>query len=63
MRQTIRSWRIQLKSEKTLEDLSRMFNVVLRGWVNYYGALLQSGDAFGIPTHESCLDKLGDEKV
>lgn len=37
MRQTIRNWRIQLKSEKTLEDLSKMFNPVLRGWVNYYG--------------------------
>ncbi|WP_223275547.1 group II intron maturase-specific domain-containing protein [Paenibacillus elgii] len=37
MRQTIRSWRIQLKSEKTLEDLSKMFNPVLRGWDNYYG--------------------------
>jgi len=37
MRQTIRTWRIQLKSEKRLEDLSRMFNPILRGWVNYYG--------------------------
>ncbi|WP_198023083.1 group II intron maturase-specific domain-containing protein [Paenibacillus zanthoxyli] len=37
MRQTIRILRIQLKSEKLLEDLSKMFNPVLRGWVNYYG--------------------------
>lgn len=37
MRQTIRSWRIQLKNDKKLEDLSNMFNPVLRGWLNYYG--------------------------
>ena len=37
MRQTIRGWRMHLKPDKTLEDLSRMFNPVIRGWVNYYG--------------------------
>ncbi|MDQ0492230.1 group II intron maturase-specific domain-containing protein [Paenibacillus brasilensis] len=63
MRQTIRTWRIQLKSEKKLEDLSKMFNPILRGWVNYYGRLLQSGNAFGISTHESSVTELGEEKV
>lgn len=37
MRQTIRSWHLQLKCDKTLGDLSKMFNPVLRGWKNYYG--------------------------
>jgi RNA-directed DNA polymerase len=37
MRQTIRGWHIQLKCDKTLDDLSQMFNPVLRGWMNYYG--------------------------
>ena len=32
----IRSWHIQLKNDKTLMDLSRMFNPILRGWFNYY---------------------------
>ena len=36
MRQTIRRWKIQLKSDKSLVDLSRMFNPTLRGWKNYY---------------------------
>jgi RNA-directed DNA polymerase len=36
MRQTIRGWRIQLKCDKDLEDLSKMFNPTLRGWLNYY---------------------------
>jgi RNA-directed DNA polymerase len=37
MCQTIRSWRIQLKNNKELKDLSNMFNPILRGWWNYYG--------------------------
>lgn len=36
MRQKVRSWRLQLKSDKTIEDLSRMYNPVIAGWVNYY---------------------------
>lgn len=36
MKQTIRGWRIQLKCDKELCDLSNMFNPVLRGWLNYY---------------------------
>jgi len=31
-----------LKPDKTLEDLSRMFNPVIRGWVNYYGRFYKS---------------------
>jgi RNA-directed DNA polymerase len=33
----IRGWRLHAKSEKTLEDLSRILNPRLRGWVQYYG--------------------------
>ena len=37
MRQTIRGWRLQLKSDKSLADLSAMFSPVLMGWQQYYG--------------------------
>ena len=37
MRQTVRSWHLQLKCDKELSDLSNMFGPVLRGWANYYG--------------------------
>ena len=37
MRQTIRSWRLHLRSAKTLDDLARMFHPILRGWGQYYG--------------------------
>lgn len=36
MRQTIRGWHLQLKSDKTIADLSSMFNPILRGWMSYY---------------------------
>ncbi|HUS89263.1 MAG TPA: group II intron reverse transcriptase/maturase [Desulfosporosinus sp.] len=42
MRQTIRQWRIQLKSGSSLEDIARAFNPVLRGWINYYGRFYKS---------------------
>ncbi|OPX90744.1 MAG: Group II intron-encoded protein LtrA [Pelotomaculum sp. PtaB.Bin104] len=42
MRQEIRGWRMHLKPSKALEDLSRMFNPIIRGWVNYYGRFYKS---------------------
>jgi RNA-directed DNA polymerase len=38
----IRSWRIQLKSDKTLLDFSRIFNPILRGWHAYFGRFYPS---------------------
>lgn len=42
MRQTIRQWRMHLKPDIELVDLSRMFNPVVRGWINYYGRFYKS---------------------
>jgi RNA-directed DNA polymerase len=42
MRQTVRGWHLQLKCDKELSDLSKMFNPVLRGWTNYYGRFYPS---------------------
>lgn len=42
MRQTVRGWHLQLKCDKSLNDLSNMFNPVLRGWANYYGRFYAS---------------------
>ena len=42
MRQTIRQWRIQLKSGSKLEDIAREINPVLSGWINYYGRFYKS---------------------
>ena len=42
MRKTIRSWHVHLLPGMTIEDLSRMFNPIIRGWVNYYGSFYKS---------------------
>jgi RNA-directed DNA polymerase len=38
----IRRWHLQLKNDKSLSDLSRMFNPKLRGWLTYYGRFYPS---------------------
>ena len=42
IRDTIRSWNLPRRSDKALEDLSRMFNPILRGWIQYYGRYYRS---------------------
>ena len=42
IRREIRGWRMHRMSDKSIEDLSRIFNPVLRGWINYYGRLYKS---------------------
>jgi group II intron reverse transcriptase/maturase len=41
-RRELRHWRLHAQSDKSLEDLSRMFDPVLRGWANYYGCFYKS---------------------
>ena len=42
MRRQMRGWRLHLRTDKELSDLSGMFNSVIRGWINYYGAYYKS---------------------
>ena len=42
IRQTVRSWTLHERSDKTLDDLARMFNASIRGWINYYGCYYKS---------------------
>ena len=42
IRKEIRSWHLHLRSDKSIEDLSRMFNPVIRGWLQYYGRFYRS---------------------
>ncbi len=42
MQNTIRSWRLHQKTDKSIEDLAGMFNPSIRGWVNYYGQFYKS---------------------
>ena len=57
IRQAIRGWSLQTRSDKALDDLARMFNPYIRGWINYYSHFYKSAlyptlrriDAFSAP--------------
>jgi len=42
IRAEVRGWKLHLRSDKTLSDLARMFNPIIRGWVQYYGKYYRS---------------------
>lgn len=42
MRQEMRHWRVNLRSDKAISDLANMWNPVLRGWIQYYGRFYKS---------------------
>jgi RNA-directed DNA polymerase len=42
IRDKIRGWKLPQRSDKALEDLSRMFNPIIRGWLQYYGRYYRS---------------------
>ena len=42
IRQKSRRWELQMRSDKSLEDLSRIFSPIIRGWINYYGSFYKS---------------------
>jgi RNA-directed DNA polymerase len=42
MRQKLRGWRIHRRTGRSLEDVARGINPVIRGWINYYGRFYKS---------------------
>lgn len=42
IRQEVKAWKLHLRSDKTLDDLARIFNPIIRGWVHYYGRYYRS---------------------
>lgn len=42
IRWEIRRWRLHLRSDKSLSDLARAINPIVRGWINYYGRFYKS---------------------
>ena len=46
MRKEIRRWALQTRTDKALDDLARMFNPIIRGWINYYSCC--AGRAHGL---------------
>lgn len=42
MNATMRSWKLHHKNTRTLDDLARWINPIVRGWMCYYGAFYRS---------------------
>ena len=42
IRQQIRGWQLRCRIDKRIDDLARMFNPIIRGWINYYGRYYKS---------------------
>ncbi|MCP4383920.1 MAG: reverse transcriptase [Hyphomicrobiales bacterium] len=42
IRKTIRGWRMTSRTHQRLEDLARLMNPVVRGWMHYYGRFYRS---------------------
>ena len=58
----IRSWRLQLKSDKSLQDIAGMFNSKIRGWINHYSHFYSS-ELHGVLWYiDTCLVKWARKK-
>jgi group II intron reverse transcriptase/maturase len=57
IRQTIRSWRLGVKTPMTLEAIAEMVNPVVRGWINYYGKYHRSALRPVLRQLDYCLAK------
>ena len=42
MRQQSRRWNLQLRSDLSLEEVSKRFSPIIRGWINYYARFYRS---------------------
>ena len=57
VRKEIRSWKLQLKPDKTLEDIANMFNSKIQGWINYYSRYYKSEVVYTLNYLNRCLVK------
>ena len=63
IRQTIRGWTLHERSDKTLDDLARMFNASFRGWIDYYGRYYRSARSPDPTAHRPDIGAMGPSEV
>jgi group II intron reverse transcriptase/maturase len=57
IREEVRSWKLQLKSDKNLQDIANMFNPQIQGWLNYYSYFYKS-EIYGVLRYiNNCIVK------
>jgi RNA-directed DNA polymerase len=55
MRRTLRDWALHNLSDKSSEDLARMFNPVIQGWINHYASFYKSAHYPTLRHLDRCL--------
>ena len=60
MRQTIRGWRVQLKNDKSVADLSAMLGPILEGMAAILRPFPWLGAQVGLAAREPVLDRVAD---
>lgn len=57
IRKEVNNWKLQLKCDKEIKDLSNMFNLKIQGWINYYTHFYKS-EMYGVLRYVNrCLIK------
>ncbi len=62
MRQAIRRWKLQFKTDVEITDLAKIYNTKIRGWINYYGAFNKSAMNPVLKHINKALQKWGKRK-
>lgn len=57
IRKEVRSWKLQLKVDRTIEDIAKMFNSKIQGWINYYSHYYKSELVYTLKYINKCLLK------
>ena len=62
-RDTVRRWKLHLRSDKSLDDLSRMFGPILAGLDQLLSTLLQVSDVPDLANVQSGADEVGHAQI
>ena len=57
VRKEVRSWKLQLKVDRKIEDIAKMFNSKIQGWINYYSHYYKSEVVYKLNYINKCLLK------
>jgi group II intron reverse transcriptase/maturase len=59
----VRRWRLHRQVGRTLAELARVINPIVRGWMQYYGAFYRTALHLSPETHQCLLDALDPQEV
>ena len=63
IREEIRRWQLRCRIDKWIDDLARMFNPVIRGWITYYGRYYIISTLSNISLSGPVFSELGDGEI